>query len=354
MTSERSAELTVTIAGIAAPDRPAATAARDLWDTASPSPGSLGRLEDIACWLAGAQGSCPPRPPDRPVAIVVAGDHGVAHAATISALPLSATAASLQDIARGDGPIAAIAATVGARLRVVDVRGPQPSAGDDSDGSAGGSENASATGAVDREDALPRAEVLRLIDRGAAALDDEVAAGADLVVVGDLGVGSSTIAAVVVGLLAPADAVAVIGRGSGIDDAAWMAKCAVVRDALRRGRGRRGDPVDLIAAVGGADVAALVGILLRAAYRRVPVILDGTLAAAAALIAHRLSHRARGWWLAGHLSTEPAHAIALERLDLLPVGRLDLRYGGATGGLLAVPAVVAAARALADLAQPRT
>jgi len=127
-------------------------------------------------------------------------------------------------------------------------------------------------------------------------------------------------------------------------------KAAAVRDAARRGRPEIGDPQRLLATVGGADFAALVGLLLQAAARRTPVMLDGIVSGAAALVADRISFRAREWWLAGHRSTEPAHAAALDRLRLNPVLDFSMRLGEGTGALLALPVLSAAAATLTEMA----
>ena len=173
--------------------------------------------------------------------------------------------------------------------------------------------------------------------------------GADLLVPGDLGIGNTTPAAVLIGVLTNTDAAAVIGRGSGIDDAAWIRKCAAIRDALRRAREVVEDPVQLLATSGGADFAATTGFLLQAAIRRTPVLLDGVVSAACALVAQRIAFRAVDWWQAGQLSPEPAHAKALERLALDPVLDYGMRLGEGTGALLAVPVVKAAAATLAEM-----
>jgi nicotinate-nucleotide--dimethylbenzimidazole phosphoribosyltransferase len=140
----------------------------------------------------------------------------------------------------------------------------------------------------------------------------------------------------------------VIGRGSGIDDDAWMRKLSAIRDALRRVRGRVGFPV-LLQVAGGADIAALSGFVAQAAIRRTPVILDGLLPVTAALVAREVTPAAVQWWLAGPGAVEPAHAIALDRLGLDPLLDLGLRHGEGTGALLAVGVIDAAVRLLAEL-----
>jgi nicotinate-nucleotide--dimethylbenzimidazole phosphoribosyltransferase len=142
----------------------------------------------------------------------------------------------------------------------------------------------------------------------------------------------------------------VVGRGSGIDDVTWMRKLTAIRDALRRTRPFAADPLTLLAVGGGADVAALTGFLVQAAVRRTPVLLDGVVCSAAALLAAAIAPNAMDWWLAGHLSPEPAHRIALDRLGLIPVLDLGVRLGGGVGALTALPLLRAAVLACTEMA----
>ena len=185
---------------------------------------------------------------------------------------------------------------------------------------------------------------------GIAIADDEIDRGADLLIAGDMGIGNTTPAAALVAVLTRSEVVDLVGRGTGIDDDAWMRKCAAVRNAAHRGSVHRGDPLSLLAEVGGPDIAAMTGFLLQAAVRRTPVLLDGVVTGAAGLVAHRISPAAKTWWVAGHLSTEPAHARALDRLGLEPLIDFHLRVGEGTGALMALPALQAAAATLAEMA----
>jgi nicotinate-nucleotide--dimethylbenzimidazole phosphoribosyltransferase len=206
------------------------------------------------------------------------------------------------------------------------------------------------SGSIDREDALTREEAERAFVAGVRIADEEVDSGADLLIPGDMGIGNTTPAAVLVGLLCAVDPARVVGRGTGIDDDTWMRKTAAVRDAMRRGRPLKGDPIGLLAAVGGADLAATTGFLLGAAARRTPVLLDGVVSCAAAVLAHRIAFRSREWWLAGTRSTEPAQRAALERLDLEPIVDYGLRLGEGTGALVALPVLAAAGATLREMA----
>ncbi|WP_410088734.1 nicotinate-nucleotide--dimethylbenzimidazole phosphoribosyltransferase [Streptomyces sp. t39] len=183
-----------------------------------------------------------------------------------------------------------------------------------------------------------------------AIADEEADSGTDVVVLGDLSVGGTTAAATLIAALCGTDASVVTGRGStGIDDLAWMRKCAAIRDALRRARPVMGDQLELLAAVGGADLAAMTGFLLQCSARRLPVILDGVVTAACALVAQRAAFRSPDWWLAGQLSGEPAQTKALDRLSLTPVLEHGVTVGEGTGALLALPLVQSAAALVAEL-----
>ena len=185
---------------------------------------------------------------------------------------------------------------------------------------------------------------------GMAVADEEADAGTDLVVLGDVSVGGTTAAAVLIAALCGTDASVVTGRGGEpIDDLAWMRKCAAVRDALRRARPVLGDQLELLAAVGGADLAAITGFLLQSAVRHTPVLLDGVVSAACALVAQRVAFRAPDWWLAGHDSGEPGQAKAYDRMAVEPLGAPGLKVGEGTGALLALPLVQAAAALFAEL-----
>jgi nicotinate-nucleotide--dimethylbenzimidazole phosphoribosyltransferase len=275
-------------------ERPDDAIRREARDLLGPE-GSTGRLVDLAVWLAGVQGRLPAVPPARPRLLALA-----------EAAPERT---------------AAVAAGTGVEVRVIGRRGDPGKQ-------------------APTEDPCTREEALAAVFAGAALADEEVDGGTDLLVVAlpdpDLAVPVATL----IGLLTRSDASVVTATGQ--DDAAWMAACAATRDAMRRGRPVLGDQVDLLATVGGADLAVATGLLLQAAARRTPVVLDGPAVAAAALVAARLSFRAPDWWLAGHVSPDPAHPLALARLSLEPVLDLGLRGDDGIGALLAVPVLRAA------------
>lgn len=314
--------------------------------------GALGRLEELSLWWCAVNDRCPAPPPQRARLVIFAGDHGIVSAAKTSAYPADVTAQMVANFVSGGAAANVLAGLCGVGVRVVDVAVDVDWAQSDfrlpPDVTAHKVRRSSAP--LDRQDALSRDEALTAFLAGVTVADQEIDAGADLLIVGDMGIGNTTAASAVIGVLARQNAAKVVGRGTGIDDATLMRKTAAVRDGMYRARDRRADPVGILAAVGGADLAAMAGFLLCAAARSVPVILDGMVVGAAALIANNLSYRAREWWLAGHRSVEPAHAIVLERLRLTPLVDLQMRLGEGSGALVALPLLIAAAATLQDMA----
>ncbi|MEV7420116.1 nicotinate-nucleotide--dimethylbenzimidazole phosphoribosyltransferase [Streptomyces sp. NPDC089919] len=310
-------------------------------------PGALGRLDELAEWLAAAQGRVPVTPVARPRVVLFAGDHGVASLG-VSAGPAGGAHELVRGVLDGGAPVAVLARQLGAGVRIVD-------AGLDCDPELLPEEVSArrvrrGCGRIDVEDALTAEEVDAALRLGMAVADEEADSGTDLVVLGDLSVGGTTAAATLVAALCGTDASVVTGRGGRpIDDLAWMRKCGAIRDALRRARPVLGDQVALLAAVGGADLAAITGFLLQSAVRRTPVILDGVVSAACALVAQRAAFRSPDWWLAGAASGEPGQAKALDRMALNPLLDHGVTVGEGTGALLALPLVQAAAALAAEL-----
>ncbi|MGC4934918.1 nicotinate-nucleotide--dimethylbenzimidazole phosphoribosyltransferase [Gordonia sp. DT30] len=321
---------------IVPPDEQAAEAARARQLQLTKPAGSLGRLEELGVWISACQGTCPPRPLEAPTVVVFAGDHGVAQGG-VSAYPPEVTAQMVANIAAGGAAVNVLARRYGATVQVVDMAVDADTAPEVSAYKVRRSSND-----LRVSDALTIDEARRALAAGRAIVDDLVDSGADLLIAGDMGIGNTTPAAVIIGTLARREPVEVVGRGTGIDDSGWIRKTAAIRDGMRRGRRHRNDPLSLLAAVGGADLAAMAGFLAQAAVRRTPVILDGVVVTAAALIAVELAPGATRWWLAGHRSVEPAHTIALEHLDLEPLHSYGMRLGEGTGALSALPTVIAA------------
>ncbi|MER8182653.1 nicotinate-nucleotide--dimethylbenzimidazole phosphoribosyltransferase [Kitasatospora sp. NPDC094015] len=328
------------------PDESARRAAEERWQASAKPRGGLGQLEELGSWLASVQGAAPTRPLVAAKVLLFAGDHGVASLGVSRPQAPGGTARRIRAVLDGTAPVALLARRYGAQVRVVDLAV-------DADPGEFPEEVVRhrvrrGSGRIDVEDAVSAEEAARAFRAGVAIADEEADAGTDLVVLGDLGVGSTTVAAVLVGALCGTDAAAVTGRGSGIDDRIWMVKCATVRDALRRARPVLGDQLALLATSGGADFAAITGFLLQAAVRRLPVVLDGVVSAACALVAQRIAFRAPEWWQAGMSTGEPAQAKAYDRLTLTPVQDLGVSMGEGTGALLALPLLQAASDTLAE------
>lgn len=327
------------------PDADTADAARARQRTLTKPPDSLGRLEELSIWAASCQGRCPPRQFDRVRVVVFAGDHGVA-AAGVSAYPAAVTAQMVANIVAGGAAINALAEIGAAGVRIVDVGVD----GDSPSEKIGRHKVRRGSGDIRVEDALTAAEADAALAAGARIADEEVDAGADLLIAGDMGIGNSTAATVLIAALTGAEPVELVGYGTGIDDAGWARKTAAVRDALFRVRSHLSDPVALLRCCGGADLAALAGFCAQAAIRRTPVLLDGLAVTAAALAAERLAPGARLWWQAGHRSPEPAQARALAALELEPILDLRMRLGEGTGAAVALPVLRCAVAALSGMA----
>jgi nicotinate-nucleotide--dimethylbenzimidazole phosphoribosyltransferase len=336
--------LAAAVAGIEYPDAEAAQAARIRQVQLTKPAGSLGRLEELSVWAASVQGQCPPRDFGRARVVIFAGDHGIT-AAGVSAYPPEVTAQMVANFAAGGAAVNVLSAVAGASVRVVDM-----AVSSDTDPAISQFKVRQSSGRIDREDALTPDEARSAIEAGINIADQEIDAGADLLIVGDMGIGNTTPAAVLISVLTDTEPIKVVGRGTGIDDAAWIRKCAAIRDARRRAWPHRDDITELLQVSGGADLAAMTGFLLQAANRRTPVLLDGVVVAAAALVAQRPNPRIVRWLQAAHLSVEPAHAIALDRLGLTPILDLGMRLGEGSGALVALPIVRAAIRTLAEMA----
>lgn len=327
---------------VAAPDGRAAAAARRRQDTLTKPRGALGRLEDLSVWISSCQGNCPPKQFERARIVVFAGDHGVARHG-VSAYPAEVTAQMVDNIEAGGAAINVLAELAGATVRMVDIAV-------DRDTPAPPYRVRRCSGNITVEDAISRDEAIAAVQIGRRVADEEVDSGADVLIAGDMGIGNTTVATTLVAAITGTEPVAAVGRGTGIDDAAWTRKTAAIRDALYRSRAVHTDPVGLLAACGGADLAAMAGFCAQAAVRRTPLLLDGLVITAAALLAERLAPGARLWWQAGHRSPEPAHTLALAELQLEPIVDLALRLGEGTGAAVALPVLRAAVATLASMA----
>jgi nicotinate-nucleotide--dimethylbenzimidazole phosphoribosyltransferase len=352
-----------TIAAIGPLDETAMAAARALQARLTKPAGSLGALEDLSIRLAGLAGTCPPPLPEPAAVAVFAGDHGV-HAQGVTPWPQEVTAQMVANFLAGGAVVNAFARQTGATVTVVDVgvrHGPltpretphEPATGVPAGPGAPRLVTAnvrSGTRDMTVEPALTGAEVRRAVEVGIRVAGELCDAGAGILVTGDMGIGNTTPAAALVAVFTGADPAEVTGRGTGVDDVTYARKIEVIRRALARHRPDPADPLGVLAAVGGLEHAALVGFILGGAARRVPVLLDGVNAVAAALAAVALAPEAVHALVAGHRSAEPGARAGLLRLGLSPVIDLGLRLGEGTGALLAFPVVAAAVRVLHEVA----
>lgn len=304
--------------------------------------GSLGRLEKAACCLARILGCPPPRLEPRSV-LVLAGDHGVT-ARGVSAYPAEVTAQMCRNIGDGGAAVSVLARRVDARLVIADfgVRVPvdHPAVLDRN--------VVRGTRDLAEGPALSTAEVERALLAGVDLVATETA-GSRLIAIGEMGIGNTTAAAAVTAALLDLPPDQVVGRGTGVDDAGLERKRLALEFALAR-LDRQPEPLDVLAEVGGAEIAGLVGVILEGARRQVPVVLDGFISTAAALVAVRLAPEAASYLVASHRSAEPGHALQLDALWLEPLLDLDLRLGEGSGATLAIPLLDAAADILREMA----
>ncbi|MFC0081403.1 nicotinate-nucleotide--dimethylbenzimidazole phosphoribosyltransferase [Aciditerrimonas ferrireducens] len=308
-------------------------------------PGSLGRLEDLAAQLSGIAGTCPPPRPLPAVVGVFAGDHGVV-AEGVTPWPSEVTAQMVGNFLHGGAAVNVLARRVGAEVLVVDVgvAGALPA--------GAGLVRAKVrpgTANLAEGPAMTVEEATAALDVGAALASRLAEAGAACLLTGDMGIGNTTPSACLVAALTGLPAERVTGRGTGVDDERLARKQAVVAEAVRR-LPADASALEVLASVGGLEIAALAGYVVGAAAARRPVLLDGVIAVAAALVAVALAPACRDYLVAGHRSVEPGAGAGLEHLGLTPLIDLDLRLGEGSGACLALPVLDAAASLLAEMA----
>jgi nicotinate-nucleotide--dimethylbenzimidazole phosphoribosyltransferase len=326
-------------------DDDAGRAAAEHHDRLTKPRGSLGRVEAIGVRLSAIAGASPPPVPAPAAVAVFAGDHGVL-AEGVTPWPQDVTAQMVQNFLAGGAAINVLARQTGARVIVVDV-----GVATELDAAPGLAREKvrAGTGNIAREPAMTVAEARRALDVGAAVAGRLVDDGAGCLVTGDMGIGNTTPSAALVAAFTGRAASEVTGRGTGIDDPTLARKIAAVDAALARTRDRN-DPVDVLASLGGLEIAALTGFVVGGAAARVPVVVDGVIAGAALLTAAQLVPGAVRFCMAGHRSTEPAARVILDTLGLEPILDLELRLGEGSGACLALPVLEASARILGEMA----
>ncbi|MET8825360.1 nicotinate-nucleotide--dimethylbenzimidazole phosphoribosyltransferase [Streptomyces sp. NPDC004610] len=308
--------------------------------------GALGMLEIISAQLSGLSRQCPPPIPEPAAVAVFAGDHGV-HAQGVTPWPQEVTAQMVANFLGGGAVCNAFAAQVGAEVCVVDV-----GVASDLPATPGLLPRKIRAGTSDMTTgpAMTREEAKAAIEVGIETARDLVAAGNKALLTGEMGIANTTASAALISVFTATDPSEVTGRGTGINDETLARKTEVVRRAIELHRPDPADPIGVLAAIGGLEHAAIVGLLLGGASLRTPVILDGVSAGAAALVARAIAPEVLAACIAGHRSAEPGHVAALTKLGLRPLVDLDLRLGEGTGALLALPMVQSTARAMHEVA----
>jgi nicotinate-nucleotide--dimethylbenzimidazole phosphoribosyltransferase len=289
-------------------------------------PGALGRLEDLAAWLAAWQGRHPPRV-EQAAIFVFAGNHGVT-AQGVSAYPAAVTAQMVASFAAGGAAINQLARLTGAALHVIPIDLDQPTAD------------------FTKKPAMSEARCVQAFNQGLTAPDDDL----DVIVVGEMGIGNTTVAAALATALFGGEPADWAGPGTGLDQEGLARKAAVIAGALAKHSGKLGDPLEILRHLGGHELAAMAGAILAGRLRRTPVILDGYVATAAAAVLRELDASALDHCVAGHVSAEPGHRRLLAALRMRPLLDLEMRLGEASGAALALAVVQAAAACHAGMA----
>ncbi len=337
--------LSETIAKIQPLDERAMQAAQERQAQLTKPAGSLGRLEEISIQLAGI--TAQPRPRfNQPVVITMAADHGVALQG-VSAYPREVTPQMVLNFLRGGAAINVLARHVGARVVVVDM-GVASDFAPDSDLVI--KKIAFGTHDFSKGPAMTRDEAQRAVEAGIEVAAREVDQGADLLATGDMGIGNTTPSSAIVAALTRRPVAEVTGRGTGVDDAGLARKVAVIERALVVNRPDPADALDVLSKVGGFEIGGLAGVMLGAAARRVPVVIDGFISGAAAMIAYHLASSVQPYLIAAHRSVEIGHRVMLEHLNLKPLFDLDLRLGEGTGAALGISLCLAACKILDEMA----
>ena len=333
------------IATIQPLDEPAMRSARARQNTLTKPPGSLGRLEELSIQLAGIKADPFPSV-ERKAVIVMAADHGVASEG-VSAYPAEVTAQMVQNFLDGGAAINVLARMAEARVSVVDI------------GVA--VEFGAVSGLIQRKvmcgtrslaqgPAMTRQEAELALQVGVDVLNEEAAKGLDLVATGDMGIGNTTPSSAIAAVMTGLPVAQVVGRGTGIDDQGLERKIKVIEQALAVNKPDPKDALDVLHKVGGLEIAGLAGVMIAAAGRRIPVVVDGFISTAAAMIAVGLAPGVREYLISAHQSVEVGHRAMLSHLGLRPLLDLNLRLGEGTGAALAFHLIEASTRILREMA----
>ena len=334
-----------TIAGIRPLDQRAMEKVRTRQDNLTKPRGSLGCLESLSIQVAGIRGEPKPQVVKK-VIFTLAGDHGIAQEG-VSAYPSEVTAQMVRNFLRGGAGINVLARLVGARVIIADlgvasVLEPHPKLKDKK--VAMGTQNMAKGPAMSREQAI------RSIEAGMDLVEEELTKGIDILATGDMGIGNTTPSSAITAVIAGTDVATVTGRGTGLDDEGLRRKVKMIEKALEVNRPYLKDPIDVLSKVGGFEIGGIAGVILAGAKNQIPIVMDGFVSGAAALIATGLSPLAKPYLIASHQSVEQGHKIILEYLDLKPLINLDLRLGEGTGAALGIFLVEASLKLLNEMA----
>jgi nicotinate-nucleotide--dimethylbenzimidazole phosphoribosyltransferase len=337
-------EMKKTIERIKALDETAMKIARERQDTLTKPTSSLGTLEDISIQIAGVTGNPTPRIKDK-VIITMAGDHGVTDAG-VSAYPKEITGQMIYNFLNGGAAINVLARHVGARVVVVDMG----VAEDIKDETLVSKKIAHGTANMIKGSAMTREDAVRSIEAGIEVLELEAEKGMDIVGAGDMGIGNTTPSSAIAAVITGEAVKEVTGRGTGIDDNTLEKKIKVIEEAIRVNAPDKKDPIDVLAKVGGFEIGGMAGVMLAAASRRIPVVIDGFISGAAALIAYGIAPPVKDYMIAAHRSVERGHSVVLDYIGLKPLLDLDMRLGEGTGAALGISIVEAACKILNEMA----
>ena len=326
-------------------DEKTMAAARARQDTLTKPLGSLGRLEELSIKLAGIKGKPIPRI-DRTAIVTMAADHGIV-AEGVSAYPQAVTPQMVLNFLHGGAGINVLARHIGAKVIIVDIGvasdiAPHPA--------LLSRKIAYGTNNMAREPAMSREQAMKSIEVGLEIIEKEAKIGLDIVGTGDMGIGNTTPSSAITAIITGEPVAEVTGRGTGLDDSQLAHKVEIIERALEVNKPNADDAIDVLAKVGGFEIGGLSGVILGAASHRIPIVIDGFVSGAAALITVGLSPRIKDYLIASHCSVEIGHKAILRYLGLRPILDLELRLGEGTGAALGMFMVEAAAKILAEMA----
>ena len=334
-----------TIANIQPLDEEAMAEVKGRQDSLTKPQGSLGQLEALSVQIAGIKGDPRPRI-DKKVIFTLAADHGIAREG-VSAYPPEVTPQMVYNFLRGGAGINVLARLVGARVVVADFGVASPIHGFPQ---LKEKKVAMSTQNMAKDPAMSREQAIRSVEAGIELVEEEFINGIDILGTGDMGIGNTTSSSVITAVITGADVDAVTGIGTGLDEEGLKRKARIIRKVLDLHRPDPKDSIDVLSKVGGFEIGGIAGVILAGAKNRIPVVIDGFVSGAAALIAYGISPLVRPYLIASHQSAERGHRVLLEHLRLRPLLNLDLRLGEGTGAALGIFLAEASLRLLDEMA----